>query len=752
MSKTNGTNQLIFPSLLVSSVLLASTTGNSWFWLVAIYFLLVLCCKRQWRLLAVAVFCGFFCLWRLSYWPTLELGAVADETCQLTCMVEGNTIEINGDKITFDAWTTRGNLAVTTYAAKDEVATWRALRNKELQIKGQGVYSKGTPQRNLGGFSYRHYLYAHGYSGSFQIKKILGQKETPAPFSVQRLRGYLISHVETTFPPKAALYLKALLFGHKDGAFQSVAQGFKQTGILHLFSISGLHLWFLFGLVDKWLRRVGLTKEESFFPMVLVLAGGFWLFGGSASVLRATCAVFLQRVLALGHWRLSSLDRFSLVLVGVQLVWPTYLLTTGGQLSLYLAWLLLYVSQRPGKWRQGLWLSLLPAPLLMYLFAEWSWVGGILTVLCVPLFSWLLLPGSLLLLGASLLTPLPKVFLEIVERFFEILGNLLSGGSGFSWITGQPPVFLVIGCLLGGVYLYERRSKWTVMLCVCLPLFVGSFPFDERISFVDVGQGDSIVFRSRGNREVTVLDTGGRLNFKEDWAQGYQAPNSEYTLIPFLKSQGIRRISRLILTHGDVDHMGDAQSLFETFVVEELLLPAGSHQHENIQKLIRLLPEKTVVREILAPERIGGVFSLEVLAPKTVGKGENEDSLVLTAYWKQRRFLFTGDLDQAGERRLLKDYPQLRADVLKIGHHGSRSSTDPVFLQALQVKAAVISSGAKNSFGHPHEEVLTALKKAQVQVWRTDQQGMIYFSSQSAQVSWVRKDWQKTDVSGRIMR
>lgn len=287
---------------------------------------------------------------------------------------------------------------------------------------------------------------------------------------------------------------------------------------------------------------------------------------------------------------------------------------------------------------------------------------------------------------------------------------------------------------------------------MCFPLFVGSFPFDERISFVDVGQGDSVVFRSRGNREVMVLDTGGRLNFKEDWAQGYQAPNSEYTLIPFLKSQGVRRISRLILTHGDVDHMGDAQSLFETFVVEEVLLPAGSHQHENIQKLIRLLPEKTVVREILAPERIGGVFSLEVLAPETVGKGENEDSLVLTAYWNHRRFLFTGDLDQAGERRLLKDYHQLRADVLKVGHHGSRSSTDPVFLQALQVKEAVISCGVKNSFGHPHEEVLTALKKAQVQVWRTDQQGMIYFSSQSAQAAWVRKDWQKTGVSGRIMR
>ena len=752
MFKTNGKNQLIFPSLLVSAMLLAITTGNRWFWLVVCYFFLVLCCKRLWWLLAVAVFCGFFCLWRFQQWPQLSSAIPEEKACQLTCQVQEDTIEINGDRVTFDAWSNGEKLAVTIYAKQEELVAWRTSRAYDLQLKAQGTFSKGMPQRNLGGFSYRNYLFAHGYSGSFRIEKILDRTIIPAKFSVASLRGSLITHVEIAFPQKTALYLKALLFGHKDGTFQSVAQGFKQSGILHLFSISGLHLWFFFGLVDKFLRRLGLTKEESFLPMIVVLAGGFWLFGGSASVLRATWAVFLQRVLALGHWRLSSLDRFSLVLIGVQLVWPTYLLTTGGQLSLYLAWLLLYVAHQAGKWRQGLWLSILPAPLMMYLFAEWSWAGGVLTVLCVPLFSWILLPGSLLLLVFSLLGTLPEVVLKLVEAFFTLLGTILSGGSGLSWITGQPPVLLVAGCLLGGLALFERRSKWTVVVTVFLPLLVGSFPLDQRISFVDVGQGDSIVFRSRGNREVTILDTGGRLNFKASWAVGYQAPNSEYTLIPFLKAQGIRRISRLILTHGDVDHMGDALSLFQTFAIEELLLPAGCQEHENIQKLLTQLPAKTLVREILAPERIGGAFSLEVLSPRTPGKGENEDSLVLSARLGQQRFLFTGDLDQAGEKQLLRDYPDLRADVLKIGHHGSRSSTAPEFLQQLQVSEAVISCGYKNSFGHPHVEVLTALKAGEVKVWRTDQQGMIYYSNHNSEVAWVRKDWQKPSVSGRIMR
>lgn len=752
MFQTRERNQLIFPSLLVSSALLAITTGNRWFWLVVIYFFLVLCWKRQWRLLAVAVFCGFFCLWRFEQWPTRASTATEDETCQLICEVQADTIEINGDRVTFDARGAKGKLAVTIYAPKDELTHWRTLRSYNLQLKAQGTLSKGAPQRNLGGFSYQNYLFAHGYSGSFQVKKILERKTTQAKLSVTSIRGGLITHVETIFSPQTALYLKALLFGHKDGAFQSVAQGFKQTGILHLFSISGLHLWFFFGLIDKLLRRLGLTKEESFLPMVLVLLGGFWLFGGSASVLRASCAVFLQRFLALGNWHLSALDRFSIVLLGVQVIWPTYLLTTGGQLSLYLSWLLLYVTQRSGKWQQGIWLSILPAPLMMYLFAEWSWAGGILTVLCVPLFSWVLLPGSILFLGVSLVVTLPEAVLKFIEAFFTILGSVLNGGSMFSFITGQPPLLLVIGCLLGGVYLYEHRSKWTVVVAIFLPLLVGSFPMDQRISFVDVGQGDSIVFRSRGNQEVTVLDTGGRLDFKASWAKGYQAANSEYTLIPFLKAQGVRRISRLILTHGDVDHMGDAFSLFQSFTIEELLLPAGCQEHENIQQLLRQLPKTTLVREILAPAYIGGVFSLEALSPRTPGKGENEDSLVLSARLGQQRFLFTGDLDQAGEKQLLRDYPHLRADVLKVGHHGSRSSTAPEFLHQLGVSEAVISCGRKNSFGHPHAEVLTALNEANVKVWRTDQQGMVYYSGQHSEAAWVRKDWQNPSVSGRIMR
>ncbi|MDT2757055.1 DNA internalization-related competence protein ComEC/Rec2 [Enterococcus asini] len=749
MRQNDWQNQLIFPSLLVSFLLLAFATDVWWLWLVVIYFLIVLCCKKQWRLVAVAVFCGFFCLLRWQEWPDKPTNT-EERQVELIFTVLRDTIEINGDRVYFDGKTNSGKVAVTTYIEREDLSLWQGLRSKTGKITGKGVFSTGQPQRNLKGFSYADYLWTNGYEGNFQLQKIYQWQMISGKFSVREIRGWLIHHVETTFPAKTALYLKALLFGYKDAAFHELAIDFKKTGILHLFSISGMHLWFFFGLLDKGLRRLRLTKVESFFPMTLALFSGVILFGASASVLRASLAFFVNRVLSLTNQKLSAMDRFALILLVLQFFWPTFLLTASGQLSLYLAWLLIYLTS--GSFKNALWLTVLPAPLLMYLFSEWSWIGGLLTILCIPLFSWGLLPGALFLLAGSLLVSFSQSLLQKIEAFSNVFGQLFGQGTWFSIITGQPPWWIVVGCLLISLFLYEKKSKWVVLVTIVVPLVTASLPLKEQISFVDVGQGDSIVLQSRGNREVTVIDTGGKVNFKEKWAQGTSRANSEYTLIPFLKAQGVRRISRLILTHGDADHMGDAFTLFREFPVDELIVTPGCLTEEKQRGFLQRIPKSTKVREVLAGTRLEGAFSLQVLAPNTPGKGENKDSLVIYSEMSGKRFLFMGDLEQVGEKALLKRYPTLKADVLKIGHHGSRSSTAPEFIEKLQVKEAIISCGEKNRFGHPHEEVLQTLADENVQIYRTDLQGMIYYSAGDNQASWVRQDWQKATVNGRIVR
>lgn len=749
MKQNNWQNQLIFPSLLVSFLLLALATEFWWLWLGFTYLLIVLCCKKQWRLVAVAVFCGFFCLLRWQEWPTKPTDTT-EKQLVLTFTILGDTIEINGDRVRFDGKTASGKVLVTTNVTKEERNLWHNQRSKTSKITAKGIFSRGQSRRNLEGFSYEDYLWTNGYEGKFHLQEIQQWQKTPVKFSVHEIRGGFIQHMETVFLPKTALYLKALLFGYKDAAFQELALDFKKTGILHLFSISGMHLWFFFGLLDKGLRRLRLTKEESFLPMTLALLAGVILFGTSASVLRASLAFFVNRILTVTGKSFSAMDRFALVLLVLQFFWPTILLTTSGQLSLYLAWLLIYLKN--GRYKNVFWLTILPAPLLMYLFSEWSWIGGVLTILCIPLFSWGILPGTLALVAGSCIVSLPQSLLQGIEVFFNFFGQFFGQGSWFSFITGKSPWWLVLACLLSSLFLYEKKSKWVVVVSLVVPIMVASLPLNERISFVDVGQGDSIVLQSRGNREVTVIDTGGQLSFKEEWAQGITRANSEYTLIPFLKAQGVRRISRLILTHGDEDHMGDALTLFREFSIDELIVASGCLTQEKQASFLNRVPQSTKIREVLAGERLGGAFSLQVLAPNVPGKGENKDSLVIYGRMKDKRFLFTGDLEQAGEKALIKRYPTLKTDVLKVGHHGSRSSTSPEFIEALCVKEAIISCGEKNRFGHPHEEVLQTLSDRNVQIYRTDQQGMIYYTSGSNQAAWVKQGWQKPVVNGRIVR
>jgi competence protein ComEC len=170
--------------------------------------------------------------------------------------------------------------------------------------------------------------------------------------------------------------------------------------------------------------------------------------------------------------------------------------------------------------------------------------------------------------------------------------------------------------------------------------------------------------------------------------------------------------------------MGDALALMKVIPVETLYLVPGSEQDHRIAKLLNELPKQTNVVWTTIDQVVGDSLQLQVLAPES-GAGQNEDSLVIKTKVGDKTFLFTGDLEQAGEKKLIHDYPNLKVDVLKLGHHGSRTSTAPEFVAAIDPQFGIVSSGRNNRYGHPHEEVLETLVNQTV--LRTDQQGMIQF-------------------------
>ncbi|MDN6639992.1 MAG: DNA internalization-related competence protein ComEC/Rec2 [Tetragenococcus sp.] len=728
-------NQLFFPVIIAASLLNAYLLHQPLLLLVSVYFLFVICCKKQIILVVLGVFCSFFLLLRAQ---TNTLPQLPDSEEQMTAKVKiyNDTIKVNGDLVSFegkiDSWKVDGQYQVESEA---EQKAWQKRANWSKEIQATGAFLPTEEKRNLHGFDPQWFTFSNHKLGTFRIEEIQSTRALTGMSVLRQWRARGIDWVEEQFRAKSATYILSLLFGYRDTDFQQIKEVYSSAGILHLFTISGMHVYLFYGWVFYLLRKTRLTFNEFGLPFFLIIASSIVIFGQAVSVWRAALMYSLRMFFKETDIHLSSLDRFSIVLFLLLLHDPKTLLQFSGILSLWMSWVIL-LDQTPRKSKpQQLFrsqeITLLAAPLIMYMFFELPLLGGLLTALFIPLFSHLLLP---LLVGTCLLKLLafPSNLLEVLlEKFILLLEQFLHFTQSFVLTTGQPPLILTILALIAGVYIYQNYRKYWLIVPTFLLLIFQLLSLETSIAFVDVGQGDSIVIQTPFKQEVYVIDTGGRVNFfQDDWQNRSYRTNAEYTLIPYLKGEGVRKIDGLFLTHGDIDHMGDAQKVMEEFKVQTLYLGKGSQQSSNVKKLLKNLTKNTVVKEIGSNDQIGEKLKLHILAPAHIGIGENEDSLAISTRIYDVNFVMTGDLDQAGEKKVMQDYPGLRADVLKLGHHGSRTSSAPAFIDQLQPKHGIVSCGQDNRFDHPHSEVVDTLHDYQVQMLRTDEQGMIRYSWQ----------------------
>lgn len=649
---------------------------------------------------------------------------------QQVITVAADTIERNGNQISFDAVNQQNALLRCTYTLKttDEIISWQQREDWLARLLVQGEIKQGDEQRNQHAFDYQRYLSLNGYSGILSISHIK-QKQMIKGSSLQRMRTRLITHIEKQFPEKSGLYLLSLLAGYKDRRFDEISEVFAPSGVLHLFSISGMHMYFFLGLFQTLFKKLRWTQSERFFPFCLLIVFSSVLLGGSPSVWRASLLYLLKELTGLFRFKISAMDRFAIVLMALLCFDPLISGKTAGQLSLLMAWLLLCQPQPRSlieNIKQSQWLSILAAPCILYLFFEWPLFGGILTFVLVPFFCFFLLPVALILLLFSFFTTIP--FLGIFEDILRGVESFL-GLFSWTWQAGQPPLFIALSGLILGVCFYQKKKPILALFCcLVLPSMPQVISLEMSVTFVDVGQGDAILLKAPLKKEVILIDTGGRLEFPVDPSfEKKKRANAEFTLLPFLKGQGIQQIDKLFLTHGDTDHMGDLLTIAENVAIDTIYLAKGSQYHPNIQKVLPKLPADTKIREVQADTIFSDYFPLKILFPFKEGRGENEDSLVLAVQAKKSRFLFMGDLGKEGEKQLLSRYPNLTADVLKLGHHGSRTSTDSKFIETVQPRQAIVSCGANNRFGHPHQEVLSVLQEKNIEILRTDQQGMITY-------------------------
>lgn len=679
----------------------------------------------------VLIICGIFgfCFLFQTWQQSQASQHLADSVERVRILPD--TIKVNGDSLSFRG-KSDGRIFQVYYKlqSEEEKEQFQALTDLH-EIGLEGKLSEPEGQRNFGGFDYQAYLKTQGIYQTLNIKKIQSFQRVGSwdiGENLSSLRRKAVVWIKTHFPDSMRNYMTGLLLGHLDTDFEEMNELYSSLGIIHLFALSGMQVGFFMDGFKKLLLRLGLTQEKLkwlTYPFSLIYVG---LTGFSASVIRS----LLQKLLA--QHGVKGLDNFALTVLVLFIIIPNFFLTAGGVLSCAYAFILTMTSKEgeglKAIARESLVISLGILPILSFYFAEFQPWSILLTFVFSFLFDLVFLPLLSILFALSFLYPV--IQLNFIFEWLEGIIRLVSQVASRPLVFGQPNAWLLILLLISLALVYDcrkniKRVAGFSLLIVGL-FFLTKYPLENEITMLDVGQGESIFLRDVTGKTI-LIDVDGKAESDkkiEKWQEKATTSNAQRTLIPYLKSRGVAKIDQLILTNTDKEHVGDLLEVTKAFHVGEILVSKGSLKQKEF--VAELQETQTKVRSITAGEKLPIFGSqLEVLSPSKIGDGDHEDSLVLYGKLLDKNFLFTGNLEDKGEKDMLKYYPDLEVDVLKASQHGSKKSSSSAFLEKLKPEMTLISVGKNNRTKLPHQETLTRLETINSKVYRTDQHGAIRF-------------------------
>ncbi|WP_421379982.1 DNA internalization-related competence protein ComEC/Rec2 [Bacillus salacetis] len=664
--------------------------------------------------------------------------------------------QIDGDLLMGTAETIQGEAVIFRYKIPDENEKKKLVKwhYTGLTCNVSGELLEPGQARNMYSFDYRQYLLDKNIFWLLEVDSLEERQCSYKDKSIfEKLAGWReegIQSIQAHFPEQSAGIAAALVFGHRDLIKGETLEAYQRLGVIHLLAISGLHVGMLFAVLYYLLLRIGLAREHVQILLLIILPLYVLLTGAAPPVIRA--AGIMAAVIAAGfvRLRLSAADAVSLVFLLYLFLDPFALKNIGFQLSFLVSFSLILSSHRiltavQQKWKLIFMVTgvcqICSIPALLWHFYEFSLIGFVVNSMYVPFFTVILLPLSLLSFFAMLFFPpaadLLFPLIQLAVTFADYLSGRLNSLPFITFTAGKPPLLLAFLYILSVGFFFTKaeKAKWPTALAplfIILSLHKISFifnPFGELI-VADVGQGDCIIIDLPFHEGVYMIDTGGVIRFpQEKWQERSEEFSlSSDVLSPLLKSKGIRRIDKLILTHSDFDHAGAALELIDEIKIGEILISPGSQESDIFQGLLEKAEKRKVdVRETGAGEKWStNNADFLFLYPFDDHYEGNNDSLVLFGEFGGKRWLFTGDLEEGGEKELMERW-KVKADVLKVGHHGSITSTSDLFLTELDPDTALISAGKNNRYGHPDPEIVNRLKQKGIKIYNTAEMGAVHY-------------------------
>jgi len=591
---------------------------------------------------------------------------------------------------------------------------------KEIDIKlGDKVLVKGEfkkPSNNTipNTFNYKKYLESKNIFYTMTISEIKKISDTSNIFYM--IKNFLIKRIEKF---NVANYLYTFVLGNKDYLNDDVYNSYRNNGIVHLFSISGTHITLLVSIILFILKKVRLNIVLTYFVVFILLIFYMFLTDYGASVLRSGVFFILLGLKKLEYLKLKTIDIFYLTISILLLVNYNLLNDIGFLYSASITYGLL-ISKRliKGNYIKKVFIisfisTLISLPITINNFYEINILGVVYNIFFVPVVSFILTPLSFIVL----LFPFLECVLLFLINMLEMISLSLNNIHLNLVIPKMNGLFVFVYYVL--VYLFLKKRSCFLIYIIILILFIKIIPiFDTNyyVYYLDVSQGDSTLIKYKD--QIILIDTGGIINFTGK--SNYKVSDKTITLI---KSLGFKNIDYLIITHGDYDHMGESINLVENFKVEKVIFNCGEF-NELEQKLIKVSDKKKIPYYSCIKELNIDDNELYFLNNKDYSN-ENDNSSVIYTELNNHKFLFMGDAGIEVEEDLIEKYNLQNIDVLKVGHHGSKTSSGKDFIDEINPKYSIISVGKNNRYGHPNDNVLDNLENSKI--YRTDQDGSIMF-------------------------
>ncbi len=625
--------------------------------------------------------------------------------------------KIDGDYLKIEGKVSNVKVIATYYISSFEEQQYLIKNIKYgslLEIKGNVVDQSNSTIPN--GFNYKDYLEKSGINNSILIENIKVISQSNNIFYVVKNKAY-----ERISLFKNPNYMYAFILGNTDYISSDINDMYVENGITHLFSLSGLHVG-VFALIIMKLLKIFRIKEFKriciVFALLLVFA---FITGYSPSIIRATILFFL---VALNKYLKFNVNTENILIVtfAVSLLFkPNDIYNVGFQLS-YIVTYFLIVSNFLFKSKNAIKVSFLigviscisSLPIIINLNGEINLFSIFNNIIFVPFVSYIIFPLALFTYMFPFMQNIFYFFVEIMEH----LSIFLNDFKLIIVVRNITFICVVIYYIFLFLLFKTKKLKFLVLDFLLILIIKFSIVLDKNtyFYFLDVGQGDSMFILTE-NKKSIIIDTGGKINYeKEEWAvRRTNYSICEDTLIPFYKSLGAKEIDYMFVTHGDVDHAKEARCISENMNVKQSFINSdGVTDYEKLDNYKKFGNSFIEIDNV----KIYNINSV-------LYDNENDNSLVLLVVINNLKFLLMGDASIKVEKNLITNYDLSDVDVLKVGHHGSKSSSSKEFIDEINPKYAIISVGENNRYNHPSNEVLDNLKNSII--YRTDKDGTILF-------------------------